>query len=178
MVERWVWSILFALRRWTGSRRPLDHHLRTERELIGELVRFCDAEMGSHRFLIKRPYGLEDSSRYWSVWMTLDHLRIVHGEFIRIIGALANGMIPEGEARTAAVKPSPAATAAVAVAYEESCEALLAVVTAAPNLKSTLRFAHPWLGPLDAAGWYALAGVYMRIHRVQITRILEEFRPR
>jgi hypothetical protein len=28
--------------------------------------------------LIARPRGLEDSSRYWSVWMTLDHLRIVH----------------------------------------------------------------------------------------------------
>ena len=41
------------------------------------------------RVLIRRPPGLEDSSRYWSAFMTLEHLRIVHREMVRIIDALA-----------------------------------------------------------------------------------------
>jgi len=32
---------------------------------------------------------------------------------------------------------------------------------------------HPWFGPLDAAGWHALAAGHMAIHRVQIERILQ-----
>ncbi len=125
--------------------------------------------------LIRRPPGLEDSSRYWSVWMALDHLRIVHHEFIRVIGALANGRVPAGEASTAAVKPSPAADASVVAAYEASCDALLTTVAAVPDLHTSVRFAHPWFGPMTAAGWYALVGGHMSIHRVQIERITAGF---
>lgn len=123
--------------------------------------------------LIKRPPGLEDSSRNWSVWMTLDHLRIVHQTMTTVIGALANGEMPEGTASTAAVKPSVGVTAAVIAEYEQSCDALLAVVAAAGNLRTTLRYVHPWFGPLDAAGWHALAAGHMKIHRLQLQRILK-----
>jgi hypothetical protein len=140
--------------------------------LIRLLVRVCEGESGAVRVLIRRPPGLEDSSRYWSVWMTLDHLRIVNSEMARVIGALTKGQQPAGQASTAAVKPSLEVSAAVVTGYEESCDALLAVVAAAPELKTAVRFAHPWFGPLDAAGWHALAAGHMGIHRVQIERIL------
>jgi hypothetical protein len=104
--------------------------------------------------------------------MTLDHLRIVNGVFVRFIGALARGIIPDGQASTAVVKPSTKANSDVFAAYEESCDALLAIVAASPNLHTAVRFAHPWFGPLDAAGWHALAGIHMSIHRKQIVRIL------
>jgi len=97
----------------------------------------------------------------------------VHNEFVRVLRALTSGLLPEGKARTAAVKPSIDATSAVAETYEQSCDALLATVAASPNLKTRGRFAHPWFGPLDAAGWHALAGGHMGIHRVQIERILK-----
>ena len=32
-----------------------------------------------------------------------------------------------------------------------------------------------WFGPLDAAGWHALAAGHMGIHRVQIERIVKGF---
>jgi hypothetical protein len=105
--------------------------------------------------------------------MTLDHLRIVHNDFIRVIGALTKGIMPEGKASTAAVKPSTGITSEIVTAYKESCDALLAIVAASPNLHTALRFPHPWFGPLDAAGWHALAGGHMGIHRVQIQRILD-----
>ena len=172
-MELFVAKLLFALRRKTGNRASFDARFRSERQLIASLVRTCDAESGARRVLIRRPPGLEDSSRYWSVWMTLDHLRIVHRGFVRVIKALTNGIIPEGKASTADVKPSSEATSAVVDAYEESCDALLAAVDASSNLKTAVCFAHPWFGPLDAAGWHALAGGHMGIHRVQIARILK-----
>ena len=170
--ELFVARLLFALRRKSGNRASFDARFRQERELIATLVHSCDEESGACRVLIARPRGLEDSSRYWSVWMTLDHLRIIHHEFARIIGALTSGVIPEGKASTAAVKPSSEATSAIVAAYEQSCDTLLAVVAASPDLNTGVRFAHPWFGPLNAAGWHALAGPHMGIHRLQIQRIL------
>lgn len=163
---------LFALRCRRGSRVAFNARFARERAAIRLLVERCNAETGARRVLIKRPPGLEDSSRNWSVWMTLDHLRIVHGEMTRIIGALAQGASPAGEASTAAVEPSPEATVAVVAAYEESCDALLAGVAEVPDLKTVARFAHPWFGPLDAFGWHALASGHIGIHRVQIERIV------
>ncbi len=131
----------------------------------------CDDEDGE-RVLISRPYGLEDSSRYWSVWMTLDHLPVVHHSLVRVIRALTNGSVPRGRASTADVKPSPDVTHAVLAEYEQSCDELLATVAEAPNLNNRVRYAHPWFGPLNAAGWHALSGGHLSIHRVQIERIL------
>jgi hypothetical protein len=105
--------------------------------------------------------------------MTLDHLRIVHRGIHRTIGALVSGTVPNGVASTATVKPDPHVAADVAVEYERSCDDLLAAVAAVPDLKTRLRYAHPWFGPLDAAGWHALAAGHIGIHRMQIERILE-----
>jgi hypothetical protein len=172
-VELFVARCLFGLRRLTGNRRSFEARFHKEREMIRALVGACDAESGARRVLIRRPPGLEDSSRYWSVWMTLDHLRIVHHQIARVIGALTRGITPEGRASTAAVKPGTELTSGVVAAYEESCDTLLAAVAAAPDLQTKARFAHPWFGPLDAAGWHALAGVHLGLHRVQIERILQ-----
>ena len=94
-IELFVARLLFAWQQRTGNRRSFDARFRKERERIRALVGACDAESGARRVLIRRPPGLEDSSRYWSVWMTLDHLRIVNGEIVRVIGALTKGQLPE-----------------------------------------------------------------------------------
>ncbi|MGB8169656.1 MAG: DinB family protein [Chthoniobacteraceae bacterium] len=171
-LEHLIARCLFALRRSTGNRGSFTQKFVRERARISVLISNCDAAAGARRVLIRRPPGLEDSSRYWSVWMTLDHLRIVHAEMTRVIAALTNGRQLTGEASTAAVKPSPAADASVVADYEASCDRLLATAAAARELKTPDRFTHPWFGPLDANGWYALAGGHLGIHRVQIERIL------
>jgi len=170
--ELLIARVLFGLRCWMSNRDAVNARFARERAALRVLIERCDAETGARRVLIQRPPGLEDSSRNWSVWMTLDHLRIVHGELTRIIGTLARGASPAGEASTAAVKPSPHASAAVVAEYEDSCDALLAGVAEVPEMKKAARFAHPWFGPLDAFGWHALASGHMGIHRVQIERIL------
>jgi hypothetical protein len=169
--ELYVARLLFAWRRWTGNRDSFHGRFQTERELIRALARSFSGDSGSRRVLIERPRGLEDSSRYWSLWMTLDHLRIIHHGIIRIIDQLRQGLVPERKVSTAAVKPNPDVTAAVAEEYEKSCDDLVAVCMTGV-LKTRVRCAHPWFGPLDAAGWHALAAGHLGIHRVQIERIL------
>jgi hypothetical protein len=165
---------LFALRRMRGNRESFNADFQRERAAIHALIQSCDAESGARRVLIARVPGLEDSSRNWSVWMTPEHLRIIHTNLVRVIGALGKEVVPPGKANTAAVKPAPGITIAVISEYEKSCDDLLATVAAIPNLKTRARFAHPWFGPLDAAGWHAMAASHLAIHRQQIERILIE----
>jgi hypothetical protein len=175
-LELWIGRGRFAWQRWTGSRELFNRHFEQERQRICALVKTCNEESRARRVLIKRVRGLEDSSRYWSVWMALDHLRIVNGSFDRIIRALTRGIVPEGRASTATVKPSPLVTAAVTAEYERACDALLATVAGVGDWHASLRYAHPWFGPLNASGWHALAGGHMGIHRAQIERILQGLR--
>ncbi|HSY42963.1 MAG TPA: DinB family protein [Candidatus Acidoferrum sp.] len=172
-IELFAARALFAWRQMRGNRDFFTADFQREREAIRALVRSCDAESGARRVLIDRVAGLEDSSRNWSVWMTLEHLRIMHTGISRTIGALAKGVVPPGKASTAAVKPAPDITEAVVAEYEKSCDKFLETVAAIPNLKTTARFTHPWFGPLDAAGWHSMTGYHLAIHRQQIERILK-----
>jgi len=122
--------------------------------------------------LIKRLPGMEDSSRHWSVFMTMDHLRIVNGFIAETLALLARGEVPERAASTATVKPDPQADAAVWEGLETACDAIARTADAIPDLRTASRFAHPWFGPLDAAGWHFMAGFHMRLHRGQIQAIL------
>lgn len=172
--ELWIARLLFAVRRLRGSRETFLTKFEQERAAIRALVAFCAEEKRGRQVVIKRPRGLEDSSRNWSVWMTLDHLRITNTALIRVITALTQGQVPPGKASTAAVKPSITVTAAVEAEFERSCEGVLSVIAGASDLKTEVRFAHPWFGPLDAFGWAAMAGTHMGVHRVQIQSIVAE----
>ncbi len=170
--EKLIARCLLGMKRLTGNSGAFTAHFIRERETIRRLIAKLDETTLSRRVLILRPRGLEDSSRSWSVLMTLDHLRIVHHAFIGVIGTLAMEQVPEGEASTAAVKPDPGVTMDVIAEYEASCDALLATLANVRSFKTRARFPHPWFGPMDAHGWHALAGGHMSIHRVQIERIL------
>ena len=170
--ELFIGRLQFAFKRRTGSRDSFNAEFNRERARVRQLVESCDRNELAQRVLIARAIGMEDSSRNWSVLMTLDHLRIVHESMNRVIGDLTNGKMPGGTASTATVKPSPQVTADVIAEYEKSCDVLLATVAAATSLKTQLRFAHPWFGPLDAHGWHALAAGHLGIHRVQLERIV------
>ena len=175
-IELWVARLLFSLTRRRGTRETFASKFEQEHAAIRALVNSCPETQRGQQILIERPRGLEDSSRNWSVWMTLDHLRITNTAVTGIISALTAGKVPPGKASTAAVKPSPAADAEVEAEFERSCEGVLAAITTAPDLKTQVRFAHPWFGPLDAFGWAAMAGTHMRVHRVQIQSIVAGLR--
>lgn len=171
-LELLVGRMLFRSKCAFGSRQAFRAAFVRERKWIRVMVLSNSKQVASQRVLIPRVRGLEDSSRHWSVWMTLDHLRIVHDAMAAVIGALGRGEIPVGKASTAAVKPSLEVGESVVAAYEASCDALMAAVDRVVDLKKTPRYPHPWFGPLNAFEWVALSSGHLRIHRVQIERIL------
>lgn len=172
IIELWVARLLFGLTRVRGNREAFVTKFEQERAAIRALVASCPEAQRGEQVLIARLPGLEDSSRDWSVWMTLDHLRITNIAFARVINALTHGKVPPGKASTAAVKPGVSVTATVEADFERSCDDVLAAITEATDLKTKVRFAHPWFGALDAFGWAAMAGTHMGIHRAQIQSIL------
>ncbi|MCB1208882.1 MAG: DinB family protein [Verrucomicrobiales bacterium] len=176
--ELQIARLRFRWARRSGDGPHFDAVFRREREAIADGIRSCSAEEAAERVLIKRIRGLEDSSRHWSVWMVLDHLRITNEAFANIMTALHNGIVPPRPATTAAVKPDPEVGGEVVAAYERSCDAVLAASAVTGEGRTSANFAHPWFGPLDAGGWHALSGFHMGLHRKQIERILAGLRGR
>ncbi len=156
-----------------GNRDSLTASFARERVAIDELVRSSPVESLGQRVLIARPAGLENSSRCWSVLVTLDHLRIANLATARGITASGNGVPPEGRASTAEVKPGLVISPAVIAEHAAACDFLMESVAEVTELKTPVRFADPWFGPLDAFGWHAMSGMHMGIHRVQIERIIQ-----
>lgn len=171
-IERVVAKLLFGLKRRRTSRTEAEALFADERDKIFRIIRSCDDETGCRRVLIKRLRGMEDSSRFWSPFMTLDHLRITNDAFSSVIPALAAGVVPPRKASTAAVKPSADAGAESVDAFEQSCEKFLETTGRITDLQTPTRYEHPWFGPLDAAGWHLIGGVHMGLHRRQLEEIL------
>jgi hypothetical protein len=170
--ELFVARLLFRWTNWRGTRERSTRVFENERDRVLALAQKCDDAMAARRVLIRRIPGMEDSSRYWSVWMTLDHLCIVHNAISRTLDGLGQGIVPEGEASTAAVKPSPDVDKTVVEQFNRSCARLLKSASRLPELDMTPRYKHPWFGPLNAREWYAMAGFHLNLHRHQIERIL------
>src|SRR5690242_14290838 len=172
-IELIIARAIFTWRGRKATREGVNARFQNERDVIRSLARSIDVDAAARRILIPRLRGMEDSSRYWSVWMTLEHLRMVHEMVNRTIGALAKGTLPPGKVNTANVKPKPNVTAAVMAEFERSCDDLLATVAAVPNLRTKVRHVHPWFGPLDAGGWHMLAAGHLGVHRTQIEQIIQ-----
>lgn len=154
------------------SRQETSSLFASERQSILGLVTPLSTEKASRRVLIQRLRGLEDSSRHWSVFMTLDHLRIVNTGIAEAITLLGQGKVPEREASTATVKPVTQVDGSVVGEFANSCEAIEQAAKTLPDLRTKARYAHPWFGPLDAGGWYFMSAFHLRLHRKQIEAIL------
>ena len=132
-------------------------------------------EQIAQRVLIPRLRGMEDSSRFWSIAMTVEHLNIVGFGIRELIGGLRHGKAPTRMARTEDVKPrGESAPGEVRDEFAQLLTLAAADAAAMPPIPrgEGLRAAHPWFGPLDAFQWHCLLGIHQRIHRRQIEVIL------
>lgn len=170
--ELFIARLIFGRFRRKMSRDQVTSLFKAERDLILQLAESCAPADGVRPVLIKRLRGLEDSSRNWSVYMTLEHLRIVNAAVADCISALVAGTVPPGAASTAAVKPAPGIDATVVKSFSNGCDELLQEILAVSSLKTAAKYPHPWFGPLDAAGWHAMGAFHMRLHRAQIEKIV------
>jgi hypothetical protein len=134
------------------------------------------ADQRSKKILVPKQMGLEDSSRYWSASMVLEHIVIVGQALIKITEALAAGEAPQGRADTAAVKPlGVKSPEEVWIEFKTFSEVDFPSLLARLKMKeSTLTFEHPWFGPMTARGWYWLLATHHNIHLKQLRSIRKE----
>lgn len=171
--ELFITRCRFTYLKFLTSRKRVSEWFVEERNSIISLAESCNEAAANQRVLINRLRGLEDSSRYWSINMTLDHLRIVNLGASGCIRELLADRKPDRIVSTADVKPNPISSPDVLASFRKACTIFEKVANKATSLKTKQRHAHPWFGPMDAAGWHFLGAFHMRLHRNQILSILQ-----
>lgn len=147
-------------------------HFRAEAHRALDLARGLPEAEGVRPVRIRRFPGIEDSSRHWSVYMTLDHLVMVNTAITALIHAICSDRHHGIEIRLEDVEPHHNAGPDRVAALESLVERYAHQIDCLGVLRSRSRHAHPWFGPLTARQWHALAAVHNRMHRMQIERIV------
>lgn len=161
-----------TLFRTRSSAEAIKEFEKESNEII-RLVNQTPTNLQTERRLIPRLRGLEDSSRYWSIAMTLEHLVIVGHGMRQIISDLAGGGTQLKPRGTADVKPSVDADPAVALSkFEEMSRRFIDETSALDLSHSNAKHPHPWFGPLNARQWLIFAAPHESIHRKQIESII------
>jgi hypothetical protein len=174
-LRRWFLPRYLRRRDW-GARQAI---IRRHGERIVALCRLDPQEVLHRRVLVPPMVGLEDSSRYWSVAMVVEHLLIVGGLQTRLIRELSLGHVPVENASIASVKPAGALQVDELLprftTFLDEFDAL--VDSGLGDRRSQARFPHPWFGPLTAEGWHGVAALHHGLHRRQADAILRTLVP-
>jgi len=172
------WAVArFILIPWyLGTTTPQHAFAEMEQQAktILQIARSLSPDKLSSRILVPRLPGLEDSSRYWSVAMTVQHLVIVNQQMMRVVISLSNGKVPRSIASTAAVKPSPDVVPdAILSEYEKQLESLLETFRTTDTERfPSAKYSHPWFGALSARDWLLFVALHQRVHIRQIKEIV------
>ena len=161
----------FKLKCMVTSQAAASQIFRVEAEKILRLVRTTPIKQCAIPVLIERVRGIEDSSRNWSIYMVLDHLRIVDEGFAKTVEALTKGETLTHEVRVQDVKPSPDAGPETIECFNTAVQEYEATIRRLGTLGRSARHTHPWFGPLTAHEWHCLAGLHHGAHRQQVERI-------
>lgn len=132
--------------------------------------------------LIEPLPALEDSSRYWSVAMVMEHLIICMRPMTQIVETLAAGKTMNANTSPANVKPKGGRTLSKAEWIKlfddvtNECAARLRPVALRADVanppKDAPRLGHPFFGAIHARGWVWVMGVHPTTHRRQVQRII------
>ncbi len=148
--------------------------------LIQANQKICDLILGldpakiNQRVLVEPIVGLEDSSRFWSPGMLLEHLRIVHPKMAEIIFALEDGKTIDFKVDTALVKPEQKKfTPQEAQLAKEEWSKLFDQIQSRSKLrKKTKTIQHPWFGKLNAHQWHYVMMIHSKLHLKQLRVII------
>ena len=151
---------------------------RWTEKIDDELVGLSEAQL-CRRVLVPSQVGLEDSSRFWSVAMALEHLVIVGSKIEMLIGELADERVPpQAKVETAAVKPLGELSAEQAIrefrAWAYGAEKR--VLEKSRSRTSRVFLVHPWFGPFNSLSWQWLLAQHHGIHLKQIREIKKGLR--
>lgn len=136
-------------------------------------------EQRTKRVLVPPQFGLEDSSRYWSAAMLLEHMLIVSQGIASLVVPLSKGIVPDYEVEMARVKPKGEMPAQEALtkfrAYSATAMAELDKSVGDRNAEATLT--HPWFGPFTARQWHWLMAAHAVVHLNQLRAICWRLNP-
>ena len=146
---------------------------------LADLAGTLSDEQLATRVLVPPQRGLEDSSRWWSAAMVLEHLMIVDALFVSAVVSLSRGIVPAEQVGTADVKPSGARAAGeVPAAFREFLkEADRRLGDRVEPLRTDVRYPHPWFGPLTAHQWICMAAIHHGIHLQQLKAVVAGLNP-
>jgi len=154
------------------SKDRITELFRREAEQAMALARDVDEARGRRPVLVGRIFGIEDSSRNWSVYMTLEHLVIVYSAIAATLPRLFSGLEVGDTVGVADFKPVLEAGPEQLDDLAHVVERYTDMVDKLGNLRAGSSHPHPWFGALSAAQWHALAAVHNSVHRRQVQRIL------
>jgi hypothetical protein len=144
-----------------------------ETNKITRLYKRIPVEARSQKVLIDRITGIEDSSRYWSADMVLEHLMIVTEALAETIEKLDREITPDYQGDTARVKPIGHVQGDVLAQFTDIMDKAYNKMHAIRNRDSKARFKHPWFGWLNSRELHVFLPLHQCIHRKQLERILD-----
>jgi hypothetical protein len=162
--------------RFTSWKRAVRVFQKEGARLV-EIAESLNAEEMQRRVLIKRPLGLEDSSRYWSAEMVLEHLIEVGSRVAVGVVELTHGEPPSVKADIVEVKPQGERGGRVLDEFRVFLEDYTRMLShEIGDRRSKAAFSHPWFGHLNAHQWVCLGAVHQGAHRRQMERIVGALR--
>jgi hypothetical protein len=152
-----------------------DATFQKQGRILVDLAQNLSAGQLQKPVLIDRIAGIEDSSRFWSPGMVLEHLIIVGSSMMRGIVELSRGIVPAVKPDVAAMKPTGSYGAGAVGVFQSFLAQYADTVNrevADRNSRTTLR--HPWFGAMNAHQWHCLAAIHQGVHRRQMQKILAQ----
>lgn len=173
---RWfIGPVIARFSNWDNDAKSFDH---VNAKIMRIVEKMDDAQLAT-RVLVPPQQGLEDSFRYWSAAMTLEHLVTVGTGVKHIIVSLSKGVVPDIKPDPARVKPKEAMTPREALqAYQQFiATAVEDIDHGVKDRKSKTALVHPWFGPFTAHQWHWLLTAHSVIHLQQLRAISGRLQP-
>lgn len=142
---------------------------------IMEMVQPLSFEQIHKKILVPKLKGIEDSSRFWSVAETLEHIEMVGDSVCEGIEFLQNGIVPEKAANVAEYKPKGKYNGVdPRPAFEAFNKRIQDRLKGKKISLDPPFYRHPWLGMLSSQQWQWLLSGHSGIHYNQIKHILKQ----
>jgi len=157
----------------TSNAQALKTFLQEARYHV-DLVSKLTTEARDRKILVPKLPSIEDSSRFWSAGMVLEHL-IISGERVGlVVQSLSGGKVPPGLANIADLKP-PGKIAGDMIIEEYATfvdRFLKRMGNIEPSIqKRSITYSHPWYGPLSINQWICLSAIHQKIHTKHLQAI-------
>ncbi len=169
----WIINRLPYKMSWDETQAFLDRESQKSIEIFESIP----LVLREKRILIDRIPGIEDSSRYWSAAMVLEHLVIVGSLMTEAMVLLSRDIVPESSVGIADVKPfgSTSSEQVLALFKDFLTTTSHRMAAEVQSRESKIKLAHPWFGPMDIQQWHWLMAAHHRVHRKQLEAIRDNF---